>query len=90
MFDVVRVMVSAVASKKLTDPGLVSSDTLGSSVARVAGVDDGPLLVIVGLFSGSLATLPRAGAWMVWIKKAAGVILLAMAEYYFIKVGQVL
>jgi putative aminopeptidase FrvX len=26
----------------------VSSDTLGSSVARVAGVDDGPLLVIVG------------------------------------------
>jgi endoglucanase len=26
----------------------VSGDTLGSSVARVAGVDDGPLLVIVG------------------------------------------
>lgn len=48
------------------------------------------LLVVVGLFSGTLATLPRAGVWMVWIKKIAGVILLAMAEYYFIKAGQVL
>ena len=48
------------------------------------------LLVVVGLFSGTVATLPKAGIWMVWIKKAAGVIMLAMAEYYFIKVGQVL
>jgi len=44
----------------------------------------------VGLFSGTLAALPRAGAWMAWIKKAAGVVLLLMAEYYFVKVGQVL
>jgi cytochrome c-type biogenesis protein len=48
------------------------------------------LLVAVGLFSGTLATLPRAGVWMVWIKKAAGVILLGVAEYYFITMGQVL
>jgi len=48
------------------------------------------LLVVIGLFSGTVATLPRAGAWMVWIKKAAGVIMLAVAEYYFISMGQVL
>jgi cytochrome c-type biogenesis protein len=48
------------------------------------------LLVVVGLFSGALATLPRAGQWMLWIKRAAGVVLLLMAEYYFIKAGQVL
>ena len=47
------------------------------------------LLVVVGLFSGSLKSLPRAGAWMAWIKKAAGVVLLLMAEYYFVKAGQV-
>ncbi|HEV8509015.1 MAG TPA: cytochrome c biogenesis protein CcdA [Gemmatimonadales bacterium] len=47
------------------------------------------LLVVVGLFSGTLSTLPRAGAWMSWIKKAAGVVLLLMAEYYFVKAGQV-
>ena len=47
------------------------------------------LLVVVGLFSGTLSALPRAGAWMAWIKKAAGVVLLLMSEYYFVKAGQV-
>ncbi|HJS44673.1 MAG TPA: cytochrome c biogenesis protein CcdA [Gemmatimonadales bacterium] len=47
------------------------------------------LLVVVGLFSGTLSALPRAGAWMLWIKRAAGVVLLLMAEYYFVKAGQV-
>src|SRR5512140_3158535 len=28
------------------------------------------LLVLVGLFSGTLARLPKAGAWMVWVKRA--------------------
>jgi cytochrome c-type biogenesis protein len=48
------------------------------------------LLIAVGLFSGVLATLPRAGRWTVWIKRGGGVLLLAMAEYYFVKMGTVL
>ncbi len=48
------------------------------------------LLVAVGVSSGILAALPRAGTWMVWIKKAAGIIMLVMAEYYFIQMGMVL
>jgi thiol:disulfide interchange protein DsbD len=48
------------------------------------------LLVVVGLSSGMLARLPRSGRWMVWIKRAAGLVLLAMAEYYFIQMGMVL
>ena len=48
------------------------------------------LLAAVGISSGTLATLPRSGNWMVWIKKAAGVVMLGMAEYYFIQMGQVL
>lgn len=47
------------------------------------------VLLIVGIFSGVLAILPTPGAWMMWIKKAAGVVLLLMAEYYFVKAGQV-
>src|SRR6266480_2425971 len=47
------------------------------------------LLVGVGLFSGAVTALPRGGAWMAWIKKAAGVILLGMAEYYFVQAGMV-
>lgn len=45
------------------------------------------VLVVVGIFSGALAALPQSGRWMVWMKRAAGVIILAMAEYYFIKAG---
>jgi thiol:disulfide interchange protein DsbD len=48
------------------------------------------VLIAVGLFSGTLAALPRAGAWMAWIKRAAGVVLLGVAEYYFIQLGRVL
>jgi cytochrome c-type biogenesis protein len=48
------------------------------------------LLVVVGVFSGVLARLPRSGRWMVWIKRLAGVILLAMAQYYFVQAGMVL
>jgi cytochrome c-type biogenesis protein len=47
------------------------------------------LLAVIGLFSGAITALPRAGAWMSWIKRAAGVVLLLMAEYYFVKAGQV-
>jgi thiol:disulfide interchange protein DsbD len=45
------------------------------------------LLVVVGLFSGTLAALPRSGMWMVWIKRVAAVIMFAMAEYYFWQAG---
>jgi cytochrome c-type biogenesis protein len=48
------------------------------------------LLVVVGVFSGVLARLPRSGRWMVWIKRVAGVILIAMAQYYFVQTGMVL
>ena len=48
------------------------------------------LLIAVGLFSGFGAALPSSGAWMVWIKKGAGVIMLLMAQYYFVQVGMVL
>lgn len=45
------------------------------------------LLVVVGLFSGSLAALPKSGRWMVWMKRAAAVIMLGVAQYYFVKAG---
>ena len=48
------------------------------------------LLVAVGVFSGTLARLPKAGAWMVWIKRAFGILMLGAAEYYLIKMGQLL
>ena len=40
------------------------------------------LLVVVGIFSGSLRVLPTAGPWMGWMKKASGLVLLAMSAWY--------
>ena len=48
------------------------------------------LLVIVGLSSGALARLPRSGRWMIWVKRGFGLVMLGVAEYYLIKMGQLL
>ena len=48
------------------------------------------LLIVVGLFSGTLARLPRAGEWMVWVKRLFALIMLAVAEYYLVQMGQLL
>ena len=45
------------------------------------------LLIAVGLFSGTLALLPRSGVWMVWVKRIAGLIMIGVAEYYFVTAG---
>jgi cytochrome c-type biogenesis protein len=48
------------------------------------------ILAAVGLFSGTVTRLPRAGQWMVWVKRAFALIMLAVAEYYLVKMGQLL
>ena len=48
------------------------------------------ILVLVGLFAGALARLPKAGVWMLWIKRALAVIMIAVAEYYLMQMGQLL
>jgi len=48
------------------------------------------VLVVVGLFSGAVAALPKAGRWTLWVKRGGGLLMLAMAEYYLVKMGSVL
>ena len=44
----------------------------------------------LGSGTGStLAKLPRAGNWMLWVKRVFAAVMLGMAEYYLIKMGQV-
>ena len=49
----------------------------------------GILLLVAGTCSGLAARLPKPGPWMVGIKKFLGVLMLALAEYYLVKAGQV-
>jgi thiol:disulfide interchange protein DsbD len=48
------------------------------------------LLVAVGLFSGVAARLPRAGVWMVWIKRGFALLMIGVAEYYLVEMGKLL
>ncbi len=45
------------------------------------GIGSSLPLLIIGTFSGSLSVLPRAGQWMVEIKKIVGIMLIGMALY---------
>jgi cytochrome c-type biogenesis protein len=48
------------------------------------------LLVLVGLFSGAVVRLPRAGAWMIWVKRGFALVMLGVAEYYLIQMGKLI
>ncbi|HJQ09633.1 MAG TPA: cytochrome c biogenesis protein CcdA [Gemmatimonadaceae bacterium] len=48
------------------------------------------ILVLVGLFSGTLAKLPKAGTWMLWVKRVFALIMLGVAEYYLVQMGQLI
>jgi thiol:disulfide interchange protein len=48
----------------------------------------GMLFLILGTFSGLLASIPKSGAWMDMIKKVFGILIILISEYFFYKWGQ--
>jgi thiol:disulfide interchange protein DsbD len=50
----------------------------------------GTSLILAGTFSGFLASLPKSGVWLGIVKKITGVALLALAEYYLLRAGQLM
>ncbi len=55
---------------------------LGFALFFVLALGLGIPFLVLGFFSGSIHRLPRSGAWMVWVRKIFGFILLAMAVYF--------
>lgn len=66
----------------LTATAKLGSMLLGFGLLFVFGVGSALPLLIIGTFSASLALLPRAGIWMVEVKKIFGFLLLGMCVYY--------
>jgi cytochrome c-type biogenesis protein len=64
------------------------SAALGFLYLFVFSLGMSALLIVVGLFSGALARLPRPGAWMLWVKRGFAIVMLGAAEYYLFKMGQ--
>ncbi|HEY9448724.1 MAG TPA: cytochrome c biogenesis protein CcdA [Gemmatimonadaceae bacterium] len=74
----------------LTWVSLTKSALLGFIYLFVFSLGMTTLLVAVGLSTGLLTRLPRAGVWMVWVKRGFALLMLAVAEYYLIKMGQLI
>jgi cytochrome c-type biogenesis protein len=74
----------------LTWVGTTGSPVLGFGYLFVFSLGMCVLLVAVGLSSGALSRLPRAGAWMLWIKRLFALFMLGVAEYYLIEMGKLL
>jgi cytochrome c-type biogenesis protein len=73
----------------LTWVATTQSAVLGFVYLFVFSIGMTALLIVVGIFSGTLALLPSSGRWLIWMKRIAGFVLIAMAEYYFIQMGMV-
>ena len=61
---------------------------LGASLLFVFSFGMGAILLVVGTFSGFLASIPRSGNWMVIIKKTMGFFMIGLAEYFLIQAGR--
>ena len=59
----------------------------GFSLLFVFGYGVGFLMILLGTFTGLLASMPKSGAWLEWTKKLFGWLLILAAEYLFIKMG---
>jgi thioredoxin:protein disulfide reductase len=66
----------------LTYVGNKGNVFLGFSLFFVLALGLGVPFLFLGIFSGSINKIPRSGAWMVWVRKIFGFILVAMAVYF--------
>lgn len=61
----------------------------GGSLLFSFSMGMGMLLLLAGTFSGMLASLPKPGQWMLYIKKGLGLAMIGLGEYFLLRAGQV-
>jgi thiol:disulfide interchange protein DsbD len=66
----------------LTYVGQTRNVVWGGSLCFIFALGLGLLLMLLGIFSGLLASLPKAGAWMDRIKKGFGIAMLAIGAWF--------
>lgn len=70
--------------------GSTGNLVLGGTMLFAFAVGMGTILLLVGTFTGILASIPRSGAWMVITKKIIAFIIIVLAEYLFVQAGTML
>jgi len=62
----------------------------GMGLLFVFALGMGTLLILLGTFAGLLASLPRAGLWMVRVKHLFGWLMLLIGEYLLVTAGSLM
>ncbi|OIO39064.1 MAG: hypothetical protein COT00_00740 [Candidatus Omnitrophica bacterium CG07_land_8_20_14_0_80_50_8] len=62
----------------------------GFSLLFVFGYGVGFLMILLGTFTGLLASIPKSGVWLDCVKKLFGWVMVLAAEYLLIKMGGLL
>jgi len=62
----------------------------GGTLLLVFALGLGLLLMLLGIFSGLLTSLPRAGKWMDWIKKGFGAGMIVVGVWFLYKMVRML
>lgn len=63
---------------------------LGMSLLFVFALGMGGLLVLLGTFSGILASLPRSGRWLVLVKRGFGALMILAGGYFLLQAARLL
>ena len=71
----------------LTWVAVTKSAALGFIYLFVFSIGMCAVLIAVGIFGATFARLPRAGMWMVWVKRVLALVMIGAAEYYFVHAG---
>jgi len=66
----------------LTIVGTLGSTALGFALLFAFGMGLGMPLIAIGTFSGSIDMLPKAGMWMIEVKRLFGLVMLGMCFYF--------
>ncbi|HYW30364.1 MAG TPA: cytochrome c biogenesis protein CcdA [Gemmatimonas sp.] len=74
----------------LTWVSTTKSAFLGFTYLFVFSLGMCALLVVIGLAAGGAVHLPRAGAWMLTVKKVFALLMIGTAQYYLLQAGQLL
>lgn len=57
----------------------------GSFLLLVFALGLSMLLLFLGIFSGTLSSLPRPGSWMNWIKNGFGILMIVIGGWFLVK-----
>ncbi len=91
-------LISGSVASPCVSPGLALLLTLVATMGNIFagflllfcfGIGLSTPLIIIGTFSSSMNMIPRAGQWMVEIKKALGFVMLATCLYYLNNISSI-